>query len=483
MPALAYAENKELASRQQEALKGYRWKKIPTLPEWMAASMSSRFEFMNKRSSPEILAIDAALNAYHQVVNRREPLARESEAAITLLEAIEVYLAIPRGPLHKRVKRAVKELRAITLYTLTDLRWQKIRNVAPTKQAPRPMIPAVWSEVHSPNHARVGHDPNLPNEPDPWLHDDPKNPQCSEKYLFQYLRRVREQHGAQEDGVHYIEDSEKWRYQIVFDDQGFANKRFCRLQGQLQTSTPRPLTSAGADYGTWIYAVDGDGVFYTETESGSTTSLNHCSFLQGRAVKCAGNIGISQGIIGYIDNASGHYRPSRKDLLNCLDALKPQVGPLIFPWVLVRDHGGRYSNAVYEADKFLATRGNCRPVGQMGARNLRYDAALNRFKDQQELLQFMDGQEGGFAKIALEKKFSALVQHLQETAPKDSVGRSIPTGQLNGPDRAVFQEAYLAGLLTPAHDRYFANDQPLKDWIGRRKDYGVPVSPKAARLL
>jgi len=63
----------------------------------------------------------------------------------------------------------------------------------------------------------------------------------------------------------------------------------------------------------------------------STGRFNHSSFLAGAEVVCAGALHIgwnnrgnasAAGVLSAIDNASGHYKPSRENLLNCLEVLR-----------------------------------------------------------------------------------------------------------------------------------------------------------------
>lgn len=50
--------------------------------------------------------------------------------------------------------------------------------------------------------------------------------------------------------------------------------------------------------------------------------FNHSTFNAGKNVICAGMIQVSQGRLKYIDNMSGHYKPTRTHLLNALQLLR-----------------------------------------------------------------------------------------------------------------------------------------------------------------
>jgi hypothetical protein len=355
---------------------------IPTLAEWRRASSTARFQFMDRRGSPEIRAIDKCVDAYSNLALLPNTLTAQLwEAAVNLLEAIEVYKATPRGHKQSRVD-AVELLRKQTQAVLTKLRWQKIKDVSGNKPGLKPMVEHVWSEMHSPGHARVGHGENS-LDPNPWLEGKPEAP---DKYLFQYLRKVRAE-TPKPDNVLYIEDSEKWKYQIVFSKTGLAYERPSEIGG-LVLQQSKPITTEGWDnLATSPYAVDEDGVFYTETSNHAGGTLNHCSFLSGRPVMCAGNIGIANGVIGYIDNGSGHYRPTTQNLLKCLKALKDQVSPLYFDAIMVRNHSSQDPMSAYLAGKFLALRGRCLPAGYYpsGGPGTHYKKDLVEFSNSAEI--------------------------------------------------------------------------------------------------
>jgi len=447
-------------------LQQLRWKSIPGTAAWVAASALSSVSLFESRNSTELQAIDAAVAEYERVVRMSKvPLAQESEALIGLFEAVEVYRATPRS--HRKSRwEAVGDLRAITVFTLSDIRWQKYKDVTGGhKPGMKPMIEHVWSEKHSPNHARVGHDAESKQEPDPWLRGE-----ADEKYLFEYLRKVRSEVAVVDEGVKYIEDEERWNYQVVFREDGAACLRFVKQKGVIVKGVLLPVNTGGGDLGTSIYVVDEDDTFYIEPVGQKGQSLNHCSFLAGRPVKCAGTIGITQGIVGYIDNASGHYQPTRKNLINGLEALKKRAGSLIFPWVLVRDRGGRYSSAAYEADKFLNTKGNCRPVGYYKDAKGRYDDNLTRFSDGNELANFMAQQDQGIDRAKSAKRFNQLASKIELN---DKTKGTLASDE----ERQIIKEAALLGLAPrTVLETYCAKDPIMSAWLQRNYSVQIPTN-------
>lgn len=441
---------------------------IPTLAEWRRASKNARFQFMDRRGSPEILAIDRCVAAYNRAAAR--PNASTVDLwyeALDLLEAIEVYLATPRG--HKQARLdAVNLLRMQTGATLARLRWQKYKEVTGGhKKGMKPMVPHVWSEMHSPGHARVGHGDNV-LDPNPWLNNDPS---AKEKYLFQYLRTVRADM-PKPDNVLYIEDSDKWKYQIVFSETGLAHERLSTMGGQMLQSS-RPITTKSWDnLSTVPYAVDENGVFYTETSnhpSGST--LNHCSFLGGRPVMCAGNIGITNGVVGYIDNGSGHYRPTAENLVKCLKALKDQSSPLSFEAVVVRNHAGPNPMCAYLAGKFLNTRGRCLPVGYYASAGpgTHYRTSLVEFKSSQEIPEYLEKQDLARQRTKIATEVKALCEKLEYRRGADHQ----LTGKLeNDAERNILKTFLSSDLFTDAEKNqkkvYYQRDEPMLQWLRMR---------------
>ncbi|MEO7082664.1 MAG: hypothetical protein ABI442_02900, partial [Gemmatimonadaceae bacterium] len=53
----------------------------------------------------------------------------------------------------------------------------------------------------------------------------------------------------------------------------------------------------------------------------SGAQFNHSTLTAGLDVVCAGEIKIAKGLVEYISNESGHYKPSAKQLANCIFAL------------------------------------------------------------------------------------------------------------------------------------------------------------------
>lgn len=78
----------------------------------------------------------------------------------------------------------------------------------------------------------------------------------------------------------------------------------------------------------YMYAIDKYGNIYgedlhrAENVLGLTTAFNHSSFNAGKEVICAGMLKFSNGRLKYIDNNSGHYQPTKQNLIEALKLLE-----------------------------------------------------------------------------------------------------------------------------------------------------------------
>jgi hypothetical protein len=116
--------------------------------------------------------------------------------------------------------------------------------------------------------------------------------------------------------VHYIRKVERINNNMLIALGGFLYKDSGRIR----------YNSAGRE-GKDIYAMDKYGNLISIADNaqfdGKTYSAEHrhSSLNAGNNVICAGYIKVEQGAIKYIDNKSGHYKPSEKDLARCIATL------------------------------------------------------------------------------------------------------------------------------------------------------------------
>ncbi len=85
--------------------------------------------------------------------------------------------------------------------------------------------------------------------------------------------------------------------------------------------------------------------------------FNHSSFNAGNDVICAGEIVISNGVLRYIDNRSGHYQPNRDNLHNCVQVLQQEGVDLRRAVVSVAEkRGATLESFDYNATTFLQNK-------------------------------------------------------------------------------------------------------------------------------
>lgn len=99
------------------------------------------------------------------------------------------------------------------------------------------------------------------------------------------------------------------------------------VEGKLiQGGRPLPHLEQGADPNTeveYLYSMDAQGVVYIKPASPALTcKFHHSSFVAGAPVAGAGQIKVRQGKATFIDNCSGHYRPSDELMDQVLSVLR-----------------------------------------------------------------------------------------------------------------------------------------------------------------
>src|SRR6266568_1001237 len=167
-----------------------KYTSIPSPGVW---ELDTPGHFGKGRKASELIALDNAIKNYDELRKREYDggmvsTAMWSEALITLFAAVEVYLASKNGKHAKERTAAATALREVVLKKLSQIRWKKISEAATTGKEGsnlKAMVPHVWSEMHSPGHARVGHGEDPTYAPDFWEKGEESNfGTGNEKYLF-----------------------------------------------------------------------------------------------------------------------------------------------------------------------------------------------------------------------------------------------------------------------------------------------------------
>jgi len=133
--------------------------------------------------------------------------------------------------------------------------------------------------------------------------------------------------------LQYYRKDERLRHMLVFIAQK-GGVRIHQLKGDvLELYDSRFSAQAAAKTGNLTnqeksapYACDEHGNFYATMFGSMRGEIQHSSILHGKPVVCAGMIRVEQGILKYIDNDSGHYKPSPDQLKEALRCLRDEHG-------------------------------------------------------------------------------------------------------------------------------------------------------------
>jgi hypothetical protein len=97
------------------------------------------------------------------------------------------------------------------------------------------------------------------------------------------------------------------------------------MHGRLYTGPQQRLDTGGQD---WAFVMDGYGNLYTTDHQMEQQQLpngqrfNHSTLNAGKDVVCAGILQAANGRLTYLDNASGHYKPTRANVVEMLTTLQ-----------------------------------------------------------------------------------------------------------------------------------------------------------------
>lgn len=120
--------------------------------------------------------------------------------------------------------------------------------------------------------------------------------------------------------VHYIRKSERISNNMLLPIGGLLYKD----SGYTPYSTHGPSNKE-------LYSIDRYGNLMTAPadeaygESNFQSEYRHSSMNAGNAVMCAGYVQIMNGAVHYLDNKSGHYRPTEKDLARAVVVLMNEM--------------------------------------------------------------------------------------------------------------------------------------------------------------
>ncbi|KTC81523.1 hypothetical protein [Legionella brunensis] len=343
----------------------------------------------NKEKNKDIALINEAIKGCNEEFTSKGRV--ESDTLETLISAINWYIkTIPLNVRQKSPEETweeqlklypqaiqileIQKKAVVTMFlpeadTKTKARWSLIKGlISPKTNLAYPgkmMDPAYWPEAIFAGNTYV-HD---------WLTNATYDTQNYFRSFLETIVHNQKITGIDRRYVTYVENPKK--YKLDFGDGLFY-------------FAGHPIDTKNSDgvateRGTVIFAASKDGSIYTNNPSSSLDIIfHHSAFLQGKSALCAGTLKFKEGKLVEITVSSGHYKPTRANLVNFLDLLKNHYH-LDLSQIRVKTHGGSFRNA----EKFYKTNGACLPDNKA---DLMWEHALDAFykKDEENLHFFLD---------------------------------------------------------------------------------------------
>jgi hypothetical protein len=323
--------------------RGAKFTGIPSVEAWQSLTTVTTLFYTHSRKNPRMLAIDAALAAFHKSDSVPFDPASEGDAAIatrkTILalllmdvaRACALWLTSKETTSSSNRRPAVTNLQVEAMVAVSALgvsfddvdpkvlaaslaskaarmRWASARAGLATVRGGgkgKMLHDEYWGEVNiggaNPGHLQGG-----------ILSQDFQ--ESSERFVFDLVRR-----SGGTTKVKYVAEADRWRYQIVFHEG-----RLYRRAGADSEARGDAIDTHGTG---WIFVMDKVGRCYTSFgESPDGMSFHHSTILSGEAVAFAGGIEVREGRLINIDNGSGHYRPELAHLIRALFLLRTRHG-------------------------------------------------------------------------------------------------------------------------------------------------------------
>jgi len=158
----------------------------------------------------------------------------------------------------------------------------------------------------------------------------------SEQEYSEFLKKKKLKH------VLYMGKDARLNVLLDFDDQGLTYKPNANNLVYVDCKLPAFDRTKTADFiaKLWMYAMDSYGNLFGSPvptfealkkvagkmgqDPVKMTNFNHSTFNAGREVISAGLIGFTDGYIQWIDNNSGHYKPSRESLKDAVEFMEDE---------------------------------------------------------------------------------------------------------------------------------------------------------------
>ena len=145
--------------------------------------------------------------------------------------------------------------------------------------------------------------------------------QSRERDFFVFMQKHKHQLERELQGVKYVTEGERWRYNIVFSGDGSVHRRL----NQDSFAEGAVVNCVG-----WIFVIDEHDHCYLnmgdfgQERRGADPGyrFHHSSIPAGKAVRFAGALEVVNGTVTVVDGCSGHYKPTQEHLIRALLVLE-----------------------------------------------------------------------------------------------------------------------------------------------------------------
>jgi hypothetical protein len=167
-------------------------------------------------------------------------------------------------------------------------------------------------------------------------------------------------HAIRARQVQFFTKAERMKFALELRDDHL----FYDVDGNLvnhTTQVPDRHNPGQSRYFQYMYAMDRYGNLYCREEAPEAQDeaagyVNHSGFVAGREVICAGCISIVQGRLVHLDNNSGHYKPSRENLMRAIMLLWEEGADISETRVVIKGDGHTRRDIVTTAMALLNGR-------------------------------------------------------------------------------------------------------------------------------
>ena len=137
------------------------------------------------------------------------------------------------------------------------------------------------------------------------------------------------------------------------------------------------------------YAMLSNRQIYATMHSADPTagSVFHSAYSAGNEILCSGTLGIKQGVLTYIDNSSGHYKPTAEQLSLCIQSLRTSGVDIsnltVFSFAKIWAENVSFVNAVQFIERYTKGTFAVNAQGRYRATAVRIRDAVHKYEKRQ----------------------------------------------------------------------------------------------------